>query len=279
MPGQAFTITWGAASDSDGDLAGYSLERQLDGGNWAEVYNGTGLTYTDTLERGWNSVAYRVRAYDVHTAYSAYVTSGARAVNNNLAPVISGQDSALGLKTGSFSQTYTVTDAENDTVTVTESVDGMEIRRYAVELGKEQAVTVPHELWLVLPNGDHKLQVTASDGNADSRRVWTFSKRETVISFRLAAPEETDEAVKKVVLSPTWQITGAEVKVEACNNAFDEAPAWEDITAMVLLNRVYNFLNTAKTAAKWGFDLRFTITKNEGYDGEVSITGFGGAYE
>ena len=34
-----------------------------------------------------------------------------------------------------------------------------------------------------------------------------------------------------------------------------------------------------KTASKWGVNIRFTITKNEGFEGEVSISGFGGAYE
>ncbi len=277
--GQAFAVTWGAASDSDGDLAGYSLERQLNGGSWAEVYNGTALTFTDTLGKGWNTVTYRVRAYDAHTAYSGYVTSPTRPVNNNTAPVISGQDSALGLKTGSFSQSYTVTDAESDAVTVTEFVDNVQLRAYPVTLGQAQAVTVPREVWLTLANGNHQLRVEASDGNAAAVRVWTFSKRETVICFRLAAPEETDTAATKVLVSPTWNVAGATAKIEACNNAFDEAPAWEDITAMVLLNRVYNFQNKAKTAGKWGVDFRFTITKNEGYEGEVSITGFGGAYE
>lgn len=63
------------------------------------------------------------------------------------------------------------------------------------------------------------------------------------------------------------------------NNAFDASPAWEDITAQVAINRVYNFLNQSKTAEKWGVNVRFTIEKNEGYEGEVSISGFGGAYE
>ena len=33
----------------------------------------------------------------------------------------------------------------------------------------------------------------------------------------------------------------------------------------------------SKTAEKWGVNVRFTITKNEGYEEEVSISGFGGA--
>ena len=48
---------------------------------------------------------------------------------------------------------------------------------------------------------------------------------------------------------------------------------------MVVLNRPYLFTNTSKTASKWGIKIRITVTKNQGYDGEVAIYGFGGAYE
>ena len=114
---------------------------------------------------------------------------------------------------------------------------------------------------------------------ATSVRVWNFSKKETVIAFQFAQPEETDARATKILITPTWKIEGAVAKVEACNNAFDAVPTWEDITAMVQLNRVFNFTNETKTADKWGVNVRFTIVKNEGYEGEVSISGFGGAYE
>lgn len=129
-------------------------------------------------------------------------------------------------------------------------------------------------------NGQHQLRIEAVDGNfATSVRVFSFSKKETVIKFELVAPEETDAAATKVLVTPTWKIEGAVAKVEACNNGFDAVPTWEDITAMVQINRVYNFTNKTKTASKWGVNIRFTITKNEGFEGEVSISGFGGAYE
>ena len=75
-------------------------------------------TYTDSVVKGWKTVAYRVKAYDSYNAFSAYITSETRAVNNNSAPTISGEDAALGMKTGSFSQAYTVSDAENNIVIV-----------------------------------------------------------------------------------------------------------------------------------------------------------------
>ena len=198
----------------------------------------------------------------------------------NSAPSISGQDTDLGLQTGSFAEEYTVTDVEGDNVVVSEFVDDVQIRSYQATLGQEETIELTREKWLMLTNGNHQLRVEAVDGNfATSVRVWTFSKKESVICFQLNEPEETDEAASKVLVTPTWHIEGATALVEACNNAFDAEPTWEDITPMVAINRVYNFTNKTKTADKWGVNIRFTITKNEGYEGEVSISGFGGAYE
>ena len=198
----------------------------------------------------------------------------------NSAPAISGQDEDLGQQTGSFAEKYTVTDVEGDNVVVTEFVDDKQIRSYQATLGQEETIELSRENWLVLANGDHQLRVEAVDGNfATSVRVWNFSKKETVIAFQFAQPEETDARATKILITPTWHIEGSVAKVEACNNAFDASPTWEDITAQVAINRVYNFLNQSKTAEKWGVNVRFTIEKNEGYEGEVSISGFGGAYE
>lgn len=198
----------------------------------------------------------------------------------NSAPGISGQDVDLGLQTGSFSENYSITDVEGDNVVVKEFVDDKQIRSFQATLGRQETIELSRENWLVLTNGTHQLRVEAVDGNfATSVRVWNFSKHETVISFQLAAPEETDARATKVLITPTWSIEGAVAKVEACNNAFDAVPTWEDITAQVVTHRVFNFTNAAKTAAKWGVNIRFTITKNTGYEGKVSISGFGGAYE
>ena len=198
----------------------------------------------------------------------------------NSAPAISGQDEDLGQQTGSFAENYTVTDVEGDNVVITEFVDDKQIRSYQATLGQEETIELSRENWLTLTNGAHQLRVEAVDGNfATSVRVWNFSKKETVIAFQFAKPEETDARATKILITPTWHIEGSVAKVEACNNAFDSSPAWEDITAQVAINRVYNFLNQSKTAEKWGVNVRFTIEKNEGYEGEVSISGFGGAYE
>lgn len=198
----------------------------------------------------------------------------------NTAPSISGVDENLGLMTGAFSKAYTVSDVEGDIVVVTEKINDEILRSYSATLGETQTITLPQDIWQKLANGNHSLKVEAVDGNfATSIRIFAFTKNENEIIFELENPFSTDAKASKVLVTPTWRTEGATVKVEACNNAFDDAPTWEDITAQVIINRVYNFVNSTKQASEWGVNVRFTITKNEGYTDEVNITGFGGAFE
>ena len=274
----AYTI-----DDADGDTL--TVVEELNDETIRTINNapkGEELTVTITSEKlyalGLNSVnTLKITVTDGKggTAYRRVTFK-----RTNSAPTISGQDKALGLKNGSFAENYTVSDVEGDNVVVTEFVDDVQIRSYQATLGQQETIELTREKWLSLTNGQHQLRIEAVDGNfATSVRVFSFSKKETVIKFELAAPEETDAAATKVLVTPTWKIEGAVAKAEACNNGFDAVPTWEDITAMVQINRVYNFTNKTKTASKWGVNIRFTITKNEGFEGEVSISGFGGAYE
>ena len=117
----------------------------------------------------------------------------------NSAPAISGQDEDLGQQTGSFAEEYTVTDVEGDNVVVTEFIDDKQIRSYQATLGQEETIELSRENWLTLTNGAHQLRVEAVDGNfATSVRVWNFSKKETVIAFQFAKPEETDARATKM---------------------------------------------------------------------------------
>ena len=277
-----FTHTY-TVDDADGDTL--TVTEQLNSETLRTINNapiGGQLSLTITAEKLYSLALNSVNTLTITVTDGKGGTAYRRLTfkRTNSAPMISGQDVDLGLQIGSFSEHYTVSDVEGDNVVITEFVDGTQIRSYQATLGREETITISRERWLALTNGAHQLRVEAVDGNfATSVRVWNFSKKETVIAFELPAPEETDARATKVLVTPTWKIEGAVAKVEACNNAFDAAPVWEDMTAQVMINRVYNFLNETKTAEKWGVNIRFTITKNEGYEGEVSISGFGGAYE
>ncbi len=279
--GQTLTVTWGTSTDADGNLSGYILERQNNGGAWKQLYKGINKTYTDTITQGWESVAYRVKAYDSAGAESAYSTSPTRTVINNTPPTISGNNGDLGTKTGAFNQAYTVTDPDSgQTLTVTEKIDNTVKRTYTATSGQNYSFSVTAAEWVKLANGSHTLTIAAADNvGGTATRTFTFTKNETEIEMTLATPLSSDDAVTKAIMSVTRQIpTGATFTVEACNNAFDASPTWEDVTQAVTSGNKFFLSNTTKTAAKWGFNLRIKVKRN-GATGDCYIVSAGGNFE
>ena len=279
--GQETTVTWGASTDADGNLSGYILERQHDGGAWTQLYKGISKTYTDQITAGWESVAYRVKAYDSAGAESAYSTSPTRTVINNMPPTISGENGSLGEKTGAFSQSYTVTDPdEGQTLTVTEKIDAAEKRTFSATSGQSYSFSVTAAEWKKLANGSHSLTIAAADSSGGTaERVYTFTKNETQIELTLAEPLPSDEAVSKAIMSVTREIpSGASFTVEVCNNAFDEAPTWQDVTQAVTSGSKFFLSNTTKTAENWGFNLRIKVNRN-GAAGDCYVVSAGGNFE
>lgn len=279
--GTSLTVSWGASTDSDGNLSGYILERQHDGGAWTQVYKGINRTYTDAITFGWANVAYRVKAYDSAGAESAYKTSATRTVVNNTAPTISGTDSNLGTKTGPFNQGYTVTDPDSgQTITVVEKIDGVQKRSYNATSGQNYSFNVTAAEWVKLLNGSHTLTITATDNYGGSAtRTFTFSKNETEIELTLSAPLDADDMVTKAIMSVTRQIpAGATFSVEMCNNGYDASPTWEDVTQAVISGNKIFLQNKTKTAAKWGFNFRIKVNRN-GAAGDCFIVSAGGNFE
>ncbi|WMM26648.1 DUF6273 domain-containing protein [Tissierella sp. MB52-C2] len=377
--GNSLDISWGASTDSDSNLSGYILERSVNGAAYTQVYKGTNRRFTDSITKGWNTVAYRVKAYDSQGAESGYTTSATRTVVNNTAPSISGQDSNLGDKNLGFLITYQVDDVDtSDTLVVTEKLNGSIIRTvsgaprnqdleieitnetlFKLELNSNNTIeikiddqqggiayrrftfrrtnsapiidgqdkdlgqktepfsidfsvsdnegnaitvktyinnvlkeeyqaidgatntfTISSEDWYRLRIGQHNIRIEARDEHgATAVRNYIFTRYDDKIQFTLKAPIETDIMATKILVTPTWTIpAGAVAKVEACNNAFDEVPTWEDITSQVNISRHYNFTNDIKIADKSGINIKVSIEKGTATE-EVVINGFGGAFE
>lgn len=268
LGGGTLTVTWGAASDPDNNLTGYELERQVDGGDWTQVYKGANTSYTDNITRGWNSVNYRVRSYDAYDATSAYTTGTAQPVNNNRAPTVtcdtaSGSD--LGTKSAGFSVAYSVSDADNDAVSVTEAIDGVELRTFSATLGGSNTFAVTGDTFFKLLNGAHVLTATASDGKASAVHKLTFTKSVTAASITLAEPMEADAKITICVLSVAGDIPAdAQYSVKVTNNAKDTAPVWEDCTTEV--KNGGNHIFTNETAAN-GFAFNFKVEVARGASG------------
>lgn len=267
--GSTLVISWTAASDSDGNLSGYILERSTDGGSaYTQVYKGDALTYTDTITKGWSTVMYRVKAYDSYDAQSGYTTSTKRTVDNNTAPTITTSSAAnLGTKSSGFTISYSVDDEDaGDTLTVTEKLDGTTKRTYTATRKATNSFAVTGEYFQKITNGSHTLTVTVTDGKATVTKTFTFTKAVTAANITLAQPMEADVQITLCAITVGGLIPADAVfKVEVTNNGKDSSPVWEDATTEARNGR--NHLFTNQTAAN-GFAFNFRITAERGASGE-----------
>lgn len=267
--GSTLVISWTAASDSDGNLSGYILERSTDGGSsYTQVHKGNALTYTDTITKGWSTVMYRVKAYDSYNAQSGYTTSTKRTVDNNTTPTITTSSAAnLGTKSSGFTISYSVDDKDaGDTLTVTEKLDGTTKRTYTATRKTTNSFAVTGEYFQKITNGSHTMTVTVTDGKATVTKTFTFTKAVTAASITLAKPMEADAQITLCAITVGGLIPADAVfKVEVTNNGKDSSPVWEDATTEARNGR--NHLFTNQTAAN-GFAFNFRVTAERGASGE-----------
>lgn len=280
--GSTLVISWTAASDSDGNLSGYILERSTDGGfAYMQVYKGDALTYTDTITNGWSTVMYRVKAYDTGGMESGYTTSAIRTVRYNVAPAINASSTNLGEKNAPFDFTYTVTDADGDTLTVTEKLDSKTTNtRTGVASGTAltfgQGSTA--ENFQRILNGSHTIKITANDGKESTSLNATFTKSVTSASVTLTTPLAVDGDITVAILQVSGSIpSDAAFKAEATNNALDDSPVWQDVTAEVRKGMNIVFENQTASA---GAAFNFRISVERGASGEGGyIDSVSGAFQ
>lgn len=109
--------------------------------------------------------------------------------------------------------------------------------------------------------------------------MFTFSKNETEIAFQLKNPLPADDQITKATANIVGVIPEAAIlRVEVCNNAFDSAPTWEDVTQQVKQNAKFFLTNKTKTDKRWGFNIRVRVQRNQTY-GECYISSIGGNFE
>lgn len=222
----------------------------------------------------------RVWAEDDQGGKSAEVIRKFRVVWNR-PPEISGENGDLGILEMAPVVTYSVSDPEGNAFTVVEKINGVELRSYPGEPGREERFEIPLDTWLRLEPGvlhTISLEATDSDGGK-STRTYTFTRFEDEISFEIEVPWTTDAAAKRILLTLDMSFPpGAILLAEATNNAFDESPVWEDISFNARYGRGYVFHNDQKTADKWGVSVRVRIEKGTATE-PIEIKGFGGAFD
>ena len=279
--GQNINISCGDATDVDGDALTYIFERAYNSGAWTVVQTSAAQTFTEAVSTAWNTLQYRVKAQDSVGNVSAYVTSGEIAVVHNQPPVISGSNADLGTKREDFTFEYSVTDPDNDVVSVVEKIDGTTINtRNSVTLGATLTLSVAGNTFTALTNAQHTITITATDSAGNSAvRTLTFTKSISGFVITLEEPLEAESQPTRANITVTRDIpAGGEFKVEACNNPYDATPVWEDCTNAVIQGTAHVFENTVNTAAQYGLNIRVTVERGEALTA-CWVSGIGGNFE
>ena len=165
VAGQPVTVTLTAATDPDGTVAAYVIERWVDsvyGGYWLQVQNSAALTFTETVGANWQSVQYRAAAVDDEGAQGPYLESGTLPVSTG-AVTLTGPASGQGEHAQPFDLgpiTLGLTPAGTDSgIAFAVLLDGAETVTASQAAGDEITLRVDPR---VMARGAHTITVTAS---------------------------------------------------------------------------------------------------------------------
>ena len=212
---------------------------------------------------------------------STLVVSDDGTVSVNTAPTVSTDGAALGRKNAAFAWKYTVRDADGDTLTVTEKLDGKTIKtRTGVASGTaltfEQTASAAG--FQKILNGNHTITVEVSDGKETVSTSATFTKAVHAASVTLAEPLAVEGDITVAVLQVTGSIPDdAKFKAEVTNNANDPSPVWQDVTTEVQKGTNIVFSNSTATNGA-AFNFRVSVERGESGEGGY-IEAVSGAFQ
>ena len=174
--GNTLTVTLTAATDPDGTVESYVLQRSIDGGAWTQVQSGTSMTYSETVLDTWGTVAYRAAALDNESLQGPWATSQTFDVNPGWV-IIEGPESDIGDKRRPFHFVFSVgvvgSPDEDDILTRVMLDD----RYTVVDRTFHDADVVDIRLDIkYFAQGPHKLQITADkEGYTGAMSTYTFN--------------------------------------------------------------------------------------------------------
>ena len=223
-------------------------------------------------------------SYGVRPAFvlpSELVVSDDGTVSTNTAPAINASSTNLGEKNAPFDFNYTITDADGDTLTVTEKLDGKTTKTHTgvasgTALTFEQAADAAGFQRIL--NGSHTLTVEVSDGKETTSASTTFTKAVHAASVTLAEPLTVEGDITVAVLQVTGSIPDdAKFKAEVTNNALDSSPVWQDATTEA--KKGVNIVFENKTATNGAaFNFRVSVERGESGTGGY-IEAVSGAFQ
>lgn len=227
----------------------------------------------------WYNFSYGVRPAFVLP--STLVVSDDGTVSTNTAPAINASSTNLGKQNAPFNFAYTVTDADGDTLTVAEKLDGKTTKtRTGVASGTaltfEQTASAAG--FQKILNGNHTITVEVSDGKETVSTSATFTKAVHAASVTLAEPLAVEGDITVAVLQVTGSIPDdAKFKAEVTNNALDSSPVWQDATTEV--KKGVNIVFENKTATNGAaFNFRVSVERGESGTGGY-IEAVSGAFQ
>ena len=212
---------------------------------------------------------------------STLVVSDDGTVSTNTAPAINASSTNLGEKNAPFNFGYTVTDADGDTLTVAEKLDG---KTTATRTGVASGTALTFgqgstaDGFRRILNGNHTIQITASDGKESTSLSATFTKSVTSATVTLTTPLAVDGDITVAVLQVTGSIPDdATFKVEVTNNANDPSPVWQDATVEVKKGVNIVFTNSEATNGA-AFNFRVSVSRGASGTGGY-IEAISGAFQ
>ena len=242
------------------------------------------LVYSDGDCRHWNCI----NTYGVRPAFvlpSTLSVSDDGTVSTNAAPTVTSESGAsgvnLGEKNAAFSFSYTPSDEDGDSLTVTEKLDGVTTKtRNSVTSGTAltfEAASTAAEFQKIL-NGQHTITIEVNDGTETAAFTATFTKAVHAATITLETPMAVEGDITVARLAVTGNIPAdAEYSVKVTNNGNDTEPVWQDCTAEVKSGANIVFENHENTN---GAAFNFKIEAERGSsDAAGYITGVSGAFQ
>lgn len=206
-------------------------------------------------------------------------------IKKNNAPVIQYNGSTdLGVLTQIPTIQYSVSDADEHKVTITEKVNGKTVRYESGQCTsantamKNRTVVISTATWDAC-GPSNTVEIIAEDecGETDTKII-KFNRDIGDIEV-VTKPVRAFVQPTKISLDIDWTTNNATGKVYVCNNALDDNPTWEDATDKINTKDMYLFTNKTKSHEYWAVSTRVLIIKDDGSTFENNIYNIKGTFE
>lgn len=252
----------------------YTIQYRFDGGDWNTLTSVSTTQFSLSVPMDTQTVQVRVQAKD-STGFTStdYTESEVVNVTNGDPPQITSPlgDSPydMGDVTEPFAFYYTLTDPDyGDKSSIYEKIEfggylgtiesetnnvasgtNLEFSLFS-DAAKDAGITL-EQFWLVVP---HETQLTASVRAEDSHGLESnkyqvlFKKKINETMITLDPPLAVSGSITDGIIYVNGYVPlDAEFSVKVTNNANDEDPVWQDVTADVEAGRVFKFANARTT--------------------------------